>query len=210
MLTKGKLAVLLSRLKGFNQPKPLMEQYIIPSEVAATVLWNMLLFGDIEGKSIADLGAGTGILGLGAAILGARKVHLIEIDKDALAIARENALFLQEEAGVPLPITFEECHIENFTTQVDVVIQNPPFGVQKKHADRLFLEKAFSIANVVYSFHKEESGQFLTTFASEHNFVITHHWASSWSLPATMAHHTKRKHPINVGTWRFVELNYLK
>ena len=35
----------------------------------------------------------------------------------------------------------------------DTVLQNPPFGVQKRTADRRFLEKALKVADAVYSLH---------------------------------------------------------
>ena len=35
----------------------------------------------------------------------------------------------------------------------DTVLQNPPFGVQKRGADRVFLEKALQVADAVYSLH---------------------------------------------------------
>ncbi len=210
MLTKGTLAVLLSQLKEFNASKAALEQYAIPSEIAATVLWEMLLQGDIEDKTIADLGAGTGILGIGAAVLGARLVHLVDIDNEALARAKENVVFLENELGATLHVLFDEEDIGNFKQIVDVVVQNPPFGVQKKHADRVFLEKAFSLAPIVYSFHKTESEQFLRKYAQDNGFVITRSWLFDWPLQATMHYHEKRKHLVKVGAWRFAHLHYLK
>ena len=34
------------------------------------------------------------------------------------------------------------------------MLQNPPFGVQKRGADRKFLKKALTTADTVYSLHK--------------------------------------------------------
>ncbi|MBI4440992.1 methyltransferase [Candidatus Woesearchaeota archaeon] len=201
--TKGQLAVLLSKLKGFHAPKAALEQYDIPSEIAATLLWDMLLRGDIDGKAIIDLGAGTGILGLGAAVLGARRATLVEIDKDVIAVAKENSALLEAELDAPLPVMFVHSPIESYSDEADVVIQNPPFGVQKEHADRLFLEKAFTLAPVVYSVHKAESENFLASFAEDHGYRLTHRWFFSWPLKATMRFHSQRKHLVKVGAWRF-------
>lgn len=44
--------------------------------------------------------------------------------------------------------------IEAICGKFDTVLQNPPFGVQKRGADRRFLEKALAAANTVYSLHK--------------------------------------------------------
>jgi len=69
--SKSRLAIALSRLEGFSEPKVRQEQYLMDSEIGASVLWNACLLGDIRGKVIADLGCGTGMLGIGALMLGA-------------------------------------------------------------------------------------------------------------------------------------------
>ena len=96
--TKSQLAIALSKLDGFKDPKLRQEQYITDSEIAASVLWSAHLFKDIEGKVIADLGCGTGVLGIGALLLGAKMVLFIDSDKEALAIAKKNVLKLKSES----------------------------------------------------------------------------------------------------------------
>jgi ribosomal protein L11 methyltransferase len=46
---------------------------------------------DVRGSSVLDVGCGSGILGLIALALGAKAVRAIDIDPDAVAVARENA-----------------------------------------------------------------------------------------------------------------------
>ena len=70
--SKKDLEIILSTLKGFERPKPELEQYTTPSSLAAELLWQAYIDGNIEGKIVVDLGCGTGILALGAAILGAK------------------------------------------------------------------------------------------------------------------------------------------
>ena len=41
--------------------------------------------GDIEGKVVCDLGSGTGVLAIGASLLGAASVKGVEIDEKAVA-----------------------------------------------------------------------------------------------------------------------------
>lgn len=48
-------------------------------------------FGDVEGRTVLDLGCGTGMLGIAAGMLGAGIVVGHDIDPRALAIAAENA-----------------------------------------------------------------------------------------------------------------------
>lgn len=48
-------------------------------------------FGDIDGRTVLDLGCGTGMLGIAAGILGAGAVVGLDVDPGALAAAAENA-----------------------------------------------------------------------------------------------------------------------
>src|SRR3989338_8939169 len=90
MLTKSRLAIELSKLNVFQKANIILEQYPTDSEIAATMLWHAYMQKEIENNVVADLGCGTGILGIGALLLGARYVYFVEIDKDALIILREN------------------------------------------------------------------------------------------------------------------------
>ncbi len=54
---------------------------------------------DVKGKNILDMGCGSGILGIGAALLGADKVLCVDIDKNATDIAAKNAVVNRLEDG---------------------------------------------------------------------------------------------------------------
>ncbi len=197
-LTKSRLAIQLSKLKLFDNPDPALEQYPTDSEVASDILWKALISDHLT--TIADLGAGTGILGLGAAVLGAEKVYLIEKDDKALKLAKENKAYL-EQTFEELPTVFENITIQEFNTKVDTVIMNPPFGIQNVHADKVFLEKAFQIANNIYSLHKIESKQFIEQLAQDNNFVVKEIIQFEFPLKSTMKHHKQRIRRIKVGCW---------
>ena len=47
-------------------------------------------FGDLEDKTVADLGCGWGVLSLGAVMMGAHFVHGFDIDQDALSVFQTN------------------------------------------------------------------------------------------------------------------------
>ena len=203
MLTKSRLAMILSKMEGFSQPDPAKEQYQTDSEVAAAILWNAFMQGDIKDRIVADLGAGTGVLGLGALALGARFVFLVELDEEAMGVAKRNFEGVKEfTQGKP---HFFVGDVNEFNQEVEVVIQNPPFGVQSRYADRDFLKKAFEIAEVVYSIHKIESKEFVEKMAGDFGFKITHFWYYSYPLKQTMDFHTHRIKRIRVGCWRFVK-----
>jgi len=185
--SKSKLAVLLSKLGVFEAPKLKSEQYTTDSEIAADVLWQAYYLGDITNRIITDLGSGTGILGLGALLLGAKKVFFIENDKDSIKIAKENLAFIEKgtETKLSEKAIFLNQDINNFNDKVDAVIQNPPFGTKQKHADKIFLEKAFSLAKVIYSFHKLETERFVNKISEDYGFEITHLWKFDFPIKAT-------------------------
>ena len=89
MITKSALAIQLSKLNVFTKAKVRLEQYPTDSEIAATMLWDAYMQGHIEDKILADLGSGTGILGIGAILLGAKHVYFVDADREVLDILRE-------------------------------------------------------------------------------------------------------------------------
>ena len=201
--SKGQLGVVLSKLEGFNSAKVRVEQYTTDSEIASQILWEASLRGDIKEKVIADFGSGTGILGLGTMLLGAKQVYFVENDAEALEIAKQNYKTLKSEFKLSGKAFFELKDIANVGIKVDLVVQNPPFGTKTRHADRLFLSKAFESADVVYSFHKLSTRDFIEAFARDNKFNITNMWGFDFPLKATMPHHEKRIQRIKVGCWRF-------
>jgi len=202
--SKKALEVILSRIAGFPSAKVRIEQYMTPSSIAAEILWFGALKDHIEGKVILDLGCGTGILGIGAALLGAQKVIFVDSDSSALDIARKNYARVKSEIYTPGDTLFLHADINDvgpFKENIDLVLQNPPFGVKDKHADKIFLEKAFSLADRMYTFHKSESKQFISAISSDHNFKINHYFEFDYPLKQTMVFHSKRIHYITVGCW---------
>jgi putative methylase len=153
-MKKRQLEIMLERLEGFSNPSPDKEQYATPASVAADVLYLAYLRGDLE--NVCDLGCGTGILAIGAAILGAKAIG-IEIDPSAIEIARKNAARLGAEVG------FIRGDVNCIALrQINTVVMNPPFGAQKASAgDRAFLQKAVQIADVVYTIHNLGSEGFI-------------------------------------------------
>ncbi|MBW2977651.1 METTL5 family protein [Candidatus Woesearchaeota archaeon] len=207
--SKSKLAVLLSRLKGFEigKVRTKLEQYQTDSEIAAEVIWFASYNGDISGKVIVDLGCGTGILGIGALAMGAEKVYFVDIDEKAIEIAKENLKFVEKEMEIELGKSeFIVEDVKNFKKKADVVLQNPPFGVKVKHADRVFLEQAIEVAPVIYSFHKLESDKFIDDFIKKKGFKMSHFWSFDFPLKMTMEYHRKKIHRIKVGCWRLEKL----
>ena len=50
------LEMTLQRLRGYPHPRAALEQYQTPAPLAARLLYHALMKGDIEGKTVCDLG----------------------------------------------------------------------------------------------------------------------------------------------------------
>ena len=77
------------------------------------------------GKTVLDIGAGTGLVALMAAQRGARRVTAVEIDPDAAAQAAENA-GRSEWSGVINVINADICRF-NADSGFDRIVCNPPY-----------------------------------------------------------------------------------
>ena len=191
MIKKSKLAIMLSNFETFKEPKAELEQYPFDGQSASEMLWNAHSLGDIEGKVVGDFGCGTGILGIGALLLGAKEVYFIDTSNSAVQTAKKNLKQTEEQIGENL---HDKAHfligdICLFNKKVDIVLQNPPFGTQKEHADRIFLEKAIENAKVVYSVHKTSTLDFVKNFAKRNGRIVTHVFRMEMVLKNTMKWH---------------------
>lgn len=194
-LDKKGLEILLEKCEGYREPKIELEQYITPSHIAAEIVWLAYLKGDVEDRRVYDLGCGTGRLAIGCALMGARKVTGFDTDENALSISRENA------ARFSLEIRFVKADIKDIKGECDTVIQNPPFGVRRKEADREFLDKALEMGKVVYSMHKVATRGFITNYISKRGF-LTELTSVEFPLPYSYAFHRKPVKSIGVDILR--------
>ncbi len=76
-----------------------------------------LMASIVKGKTVLDIGSGSGVLSLAAAALGATEVRGIDIDPEAVAHARENAAL----AEWPCPLSFDLVGEEG---SVDLILMN--------------------------------------------------------------------------------------
>lgn len=202
IVSKVSLAIILSSLKGFENPKEGEEQYITESDIAAELIWIMKMRDELDGKTVADLGAGTGILGIGALLFGAKKVFFVDKDGDALAIAKENIDDLKAKGYILGEVVFVLGDVGMFDEKTNIVLENPPFGTREDHADKKFLEKAFSTANLVYSFHKSSTDKFVRAFSDDNGFKVVEKADYAFPLKQIYAHHKRKIHRIEVSLYR--------
>lgn len=198
-MRKKQLEIILQKLASHPAPSPKLEQYMTPGDVAAALLHLAYVRGGIKDKVVYDLGCGTGRLAIGAALLGARKVVGVDIDQRALTVAEQNA------RRVGVEITWVKQDVMKLdASDVDTVIQNPPFGVQKRGADMSFLRKALKLTNEVYSLHKAtpQNREFIAKRVKEIGGKITDRVELSFQIPRQFDFHTHDTYRFEVDLYR--------
>jgi putative methylase len=203
MATKSELTQQLGVVAGFADPRVDLEQYRTPPELAAHLVHTADLQGDIGGRTVLDLGCGTGMLALAAALRGPAAVVGVDIDPGPLSTARAN----ERRVGTASPIGWVRADVTcgglcpgGPTT----VITNPPFGAQtgNEHADRRFLETTARVADISYSIHNAESADFVEAFAADEGGTVTHAYAAEFDLPRSFEFHEQERRTIDVEVFR--------
>lgn len=191
----------LQQVEPHPSPKAFLEQYTIPVDVASELLLLAAYSNDdIIGKAAVDLGCGSGRLATGAVLLGAREVVGIDIDRSAVKKAKENA----ERLALTSRLNWVTGDIDVLRGRFDTVLQNPPFGVQRRSADRRFLLKAMQLAPRVYSLHKAgiANRAFIKRFIEANGGKVTSIFQMRFSIPRMFKFHTERRHEVDVDLYR--------
>jgi len=194
--SKSRLSRELGKVKGFLKPKLSLRQYMTPPAIASELLWTAFMNDDISGRVVFDLGCGTGLLSIGAGLLGG-SVTGFDIDSEAIKVAIENA----QSLGVKL-LVFEQ-DVDSVKGECDTVVMNPPFMIKGGKNDRVFLEKAFSLCERVYSVHTSQTRDWIKKFALKNGFTATLISARAFPLPNKFKHHAKVKALQKVDLWFF-------
>lgn len=194
----------LQDVSGFRTPKILLEQYVTSPHIAACMLHTMeSSYSDLQGKNVLDLGCGCSVLGIGAAMLGASYVLGVDLDADALEVARQNA----EEFEVT-NIDFIQSDVRNLPIglRFDTIVMNPPFGTKhNKGLDCVFLEAALervADGGAVYSLHKTSTRDHFLRKAPSWGVEARVLAQLRYDLPQTYKFHSKASVDIEVDFWR--------
>ncbi|HYA70019.1 MAG TPA: methyltransferase [Thermoplasmata archaeon] len=195
-MRRSELIGKLARIPSFPRPSARLEQVATSPEAAAELLFTAERLDGLGGRSVVDLGAGTGRLAIGAALLGADPVVGVEVDPGAAESARAAAVTL----GVEVELVVGE--VSEFDRAADLVMMNPPFGAQRRHADRPFFAAAFRLARrSIYSFALEESRTFIARHAVAHGAHVLETRPVRWELERTFPHHRRDRVGLAVDLW---------
>ena len=192
---------ILQKVEPHPSPKAFLEQYTISVNVASEMLFVAAYVNDdVLGRKIVDLGCGTGRLAIGAAFLGAAKVVGVDVDRSGIEKGRTYA----SKLGLKDKLSWVVGDISVLHDSFDTVLQNPPFGVQRRTADTRFLATALRLAPRIYSLHKSgtENRAFIKRFIEAKGGRVTSIFQMKLTIPRMFEFHTKRTHEVYVDLYR--------
>ena len=195
------MAMILSGLEPHPSNSVELEQYTTDGDLAVRWLSDIVAFGDLaEGCTVADLGAGNGVLGLGALAMGAGRVLLVEADQAACDVAMLNAESMGFADSVELiQGTLGSDPVD--LSSVDVIISNPPWGRQTPRADRPFLEAMIATATPTHLLHSAEATHIQPLF-EDAGWSTERYGEADFALPAVYSHHSRQRGRTRAAFWR--------
>jgi len=118
---------------------------------------------DVRGKSVLDIGTGSGVLAIAAWCLGSSRLLAIDYDDDALISARENVALNHAEEAIDL----RALDLERAPTSVqfDVVLANITGAMLCKHAVAIAGLVARHGSAILSGFQTDEADEVARTFA---------------------------------------------
>lgn len=197
LIRKHDLEIKLQQIGPHPRPKAVLEQYTIPAHLAAEILFEACyVHDDIEKKTVADLGTGTGRFAIGASMLGAKYVVGVDLDLHSLMAAMEKS----KQFGITANWVLGDISI--LRGMVDTILMNPPFGTKQAHADQYFLETALNLSRVVYSIHKSSTRSFITRFLRNRAEKSEKIISTRIEIPHQFPFHQKKRSYVEVDVFR--------
>jgi putative methylase len=193
----------LSAVEGFAEPRAELEQYATPADLVSHVVHEAAMAGDLDGRTVLDLGTGTGAFALAAALSGAARVVGVELDPAALALARANERRVDPPVGVDW-VRGDATRLPACPDGPATVLANPPFGAHRANrgADRGFLLAAAEAATVSYTVHNEGSEAFVRALAADEGGAVTRAYRAALTVPGQFGHHTAERRDLPVEVYR--------
>ena len=191
----------ISKMNGFKSPIIELEQYTTQGSLAARWVRLAKDMGDMQaGCTVADLGCGTGVLGLGALFCGASAAIMVDIDQSALDIVQDNA----SSAGLSenVEIICSDVVAANLE-HTDLILCNPPWGTQKMGADAPFFEAIRNAGVPAYVLHSSDAKHVAARFDSW-GWYVQEMFSEQFDLGSSHTHHTRRRVTTQATLWRLL------
>ncbi|MBI2836057.1 MAG: 50S ribosomal protein L11 methyltransferase [Acidobacteria bacterium] len=132
---------------------------------------------DVGGRTVLDVGTGSGLLAIAAARLGARRVVAIDVDADAVEAARDNVARNGCEERVELGV----ADVREWTgDSADVVLANLTGRFLVHNAPRLMALLASGGHLVASGFTRQETDD-VTRALAEHGSVVAEDEEDEWA-----------------------------
>ncbi len=192
--SKKELEIFVESLPTFRRPKLRLEQYPTDAAVVAAAVWDAHMRGLLE--AAIDLGCGTGRFALAAAAMGARRVLCVDVDVDALEVAKEAAAARNLHA---VDFLAADAPTLALRRRFAVAFQNPPFGIWSgRGTDVAFLAAAVKHADVVYTIHKLPTLQYVKETVERWGYRLEVVDTAVLNIKPMYRHHRKRIHKVEV------------
>lgn len=203
-----KLKELERKLEGLQRletPSAEREQYFTPPNIAASIVYDATMRGDVENRSVADLGCGTGTFAIAAMIMGASSAAGFDSDERSIELATRNALRMLPADRLARTV-FEVAEVEDVKGNYDTVFQNPPFGSQKRNADLPFIRRALEIGRVIYTIHLGRTREFLKDKFEELGGKVEFEKSFVYEMPWMFHFHTKERKEFELILFKVVKI----
>jgi len=192
--SKKELEIFVESLPTFRRPKLRLEQYPTDAAVVAAAVWDAHTRGVLD--TALDLGCGTGRFAIAAAAMGARRVLCVDVDPEALEIAKEAA-----DAHGLHAVDFLAADVPTLALagRFTAAFMNPPFGIwSRRGIDIAFLAAALRHAEVVYTIHKLPTLQYVEKTVKKWGYRLEVLATTVLNIKPTYRHHRKRVHKVEI------------
>ncbi|MEM5829927.1 MAG: methyltransferase [Candidatus Aenigmatarchaeota archaeon] len=197
---KKKIEQIISELSSYENPKVELEQYETPSYLIAEIVNELNLMNLVEDKIVLEPACGTAKFSIAISFFNPKFVVAFDIDKEAIRIAKENYEKIKEKFETSkIYFLIADVRKIKFRKKFDLIVMNPPFGIQGKIKDLEFLDFATKNSNFICSINPNgKNKEFFTDFLSKRNFSVLKFVEKKFELPKTFWFHKKKKKLIDV------------
>lgn len=202
----NELERVLAGLGSAGSPSPALEQYPTPAKIAASIVFDAAMRGDVAGRSIADLGCGAGIFAIASVLMGCESAEGFDSDPAAVAAAEENAR-LSLPGSMRDRVHFVNADIGHVGGRYDTVFQNPPFGAQRRNADVPFIRKALEIGNSIYTMHPAVAREFVERKVEQFGGTVEFEKSFTYEMPWMFAFHTRKVRKFELILFKVVKIH---